>query len=172
MVDHRDEPAPIISLYRSLIELSISQVNAQLAHADTLNLQSIGILAVEAAVIAAAYAVRSVATTSFSWWWLPLLAFAPSVIALVLPLRGPGNEKRSFLQGPRIPNILGELHSLGDSGQVTLEESLILVLQGLEQAWRQNDDLLRAEERHFRVGLVLFGLASALTLGLYAWQLG
>jgi len=44
--------------------------DAEEAARDTLNLQSIGILAVEATVMAAAYAVRIVATVPFSWWWI------------------------------------------------------------------------------------------------------
>jgi hypothetical protein len=101
------------------------------------------------------------------------LAFVPSLLALVLPLRGPGGDgQRTFVEGPRVPDFLRSLREVAEAGEVvTLESSLTLLLQLMEASWRTNDALLKAEVRQFRLGLMFFGIASVLVLGFYAWQL-
>jgi len=173
MPQREDDGSQLTDLYKTLADVARDQVNSQINHADTLDLKAIGVLGAIVAVVVASFAVRSVTIRPLGWWWAPLLAFVPSVLALVLPLRGPGGDgRRTFVEGPRVPDFLRSLREVAEAGEiVTLESSLTLLLQLLEASWRTNDALLKAEVRQFRFGLMSFGIASVLVLGLYAWQL-
>jgi hypothetical protein len=174
VVDGIAPESRLSDLYEELIDIARDQINSQLAHADMLDLKSIGALGTIVAVVVACFAIRSVSLVpSFDWWWKPLFTFVPSLLALVLPLRGGGFKgRRNFVDGPRVPDFLEDLRKRGERGEVvTFESSLIILMQLLETSRRQNDKLLEDEARQIRWGVWLFGLASITVLVLYAHKL-
>ena len=53
----------------------------------------------------------------------------------------------------------------------TLEQLLEKLLVDLDKSWSNNDSILQVEQRSFYRGGAALGIATLITLGLYAWGL-
>lgn len=150
-----------------LSDLLRDQIAGQLESASTNDLESVGVIAAALALVVALLILRATDSRDISWWWwypLPLFAVPTGLVAV--PLRGT-TAKRKFLHGPSVPAILE-----GFSQQrQTLEAVLERTLRDLHECWLSNDVLLAAERRWFNVGIMAFGVASTVSVGLYAWAL-
>jgi len=143
------------------------QIAAQLQAASSNDLQSVGVIGAALALVVTLLVLRATDPTDISWWWwypLPLFVVPTGLVAV--PLRGTSTRRR-FLQGPNVAGILGGFAR----DPQTLEAVLEKVLRDLNESWVNNDRLLAEESRWFRLGILSLGVATLLSLGLYAWAL-
>jgi len=143
--------------------------------ASTNDLKSVGVLGAAVAMVIAVLILRVTNECIISyWWWYPLPLFViPSALAAI-PLRR-SSSKRTFKDGPSVPQLLSR-YEAGKSAEVgkmpyTLEEMLAMLLVDLHTSWRNNDSLLAVEQRTFYWGAMALGVATLITVGLYAWGL-
>jgi hypothetical protein len=166
---------PLAHLYTVLADLLRDQVASQMEQASTNDLKSVGVLGAALAVVVVLPVLRATDSTDIGfWWWYPLpLLVIPGALA-AMPLRR-ASRKREFRAGPSVPQLLARFEagklSTGGSAPYTLEEMLAMLLVDLHAAWRNNDELLAAEQRWFYRGAIALGVIMLVTVGLYAWGL-
>lgn len=167
--------SPLAHLYSVLADVQRDQVASQMEQASTNDLKSVGIIGAALAIVVALLLLRATDPKDIAyWWWYPLPLFiVPSALA-AMPLRRP-SSKRTFLGGPSVPQLLARFEA-GKSTQpgempYTLEEMFAMLLVDLHTAWRNNDTILVEEQRSFYRGAAALGIATLMTIGLYAWGL-
>lgn len=166
---------PLAHLYSVLADVLRDQVASQLEQASTNDLKSVGVLGAALAIVVALPILRA---TNYShigyWWWYPLPLFVVPATLAAMPLRR-ASSKRTFKDGPSVPQLLAryEIGKPADGGYTayTLEEMLAMLLVDLHTSWRNNDTLLAEEQRSFYRGAIALGIATLITVGLYAWGL-
>ena len=161
-----DSVSPLAQLYMHLNDLLRDQIAAQLESASTNDLESVRVVAAALALVVALLILRATDSRDITWWWYPLPSFAVPTALVAVPLRGT-TAKRKFLHGPSVPAIL---EGFADQPQ-TLETVLERTLRDLHECWLNNDALLAAERRWFNIGILTLGLATTISLSLYAWDL-
>jgi hypothetical protein len=166
--------SPLAHLYSVLADVQRDQVASQLEEASTNDLKAIGVLGAVLAIVVALLVLRATNPSSIGyWWWYPLPIFVFPTVLAATPLRRP-SSKREFSDGPRVPEFLARYETgPAEEGQVpyTLEYLLQILLVDLHKTWRNNDTLLAQEQRSFYWGAAALGIATLITLGLYAWGL-
>jgi hypothetical protein len=167
--------SPLAHLYSVLADVQRDQVASQLEEASTNDLKAIGVLGAVLAIVVALLVLRATDPSSIGyWWWYPLPIFVVPTVLAATPLRR-SLPKREFSDGPSVPEFLAryEKGRTTEEGQVpyTLEYMLQMILVGLQESWRNNDSLLAEEQRSFYWGAAALGIATLVTLGLYAWGL-
>jgi hypothetical protein len=143
--------------------------------ASTNDLKSVGVLGAALAMIVALLLLRAADPSAIGfWWWYPLPLFVVPAVLAAMPLRRPSSG-RPFRDGPSVPQFLArfEAGKPTEAGYVpyTLEEILAMLLVDLHTSWRSNDSLLAGEQRSFYWGATALGVATLITIGLYAWGL-
>jgi hypothetical protein len=166
--------SPLAHLYSVLADVQRDQVASQLEEASTNDLKAVGVLGAVLAIVVALLLLRATDPSSIGyWWWYPLPIFVVPTVLAATPLRRP-SSKREFRDGPRVPEFLARYETAPtEAGQVpyTLEHILQTLLVDLQRSWRNNDRLLAEEQRSFYWGAAALGIATLITLGLYAWGL-
>jgi hypothetical protein len=156
---------PLAQLYLTTIELQRDQIAAQLELASTNTLQSIAVLAAVVALLVAMLLIRETNPTQIGWWWwIPLTLFVVPMVAAGAPIM---RRDGKFKDGPYVPSMLAAFNK----SPATLETRLQEMIQLLHRDWKNNDELLKRESGRTKWGLRLLALASAVTIGLYAWAL-
>jgi len=148
-------------------DLLRDQIAGQLESAGTNDLESVGVIAAALALVVALLILRATDGRDITWWWwYPLPLFAVPTVLVAVPLRGT-TAKRRFLHGPSVPAIL---EGFARQSQ-TLEAVLERTLRDLHECWLNNDVLLVAERKWFKIGIWALGFATTVSVGLYAWAL-
>lgn len=171
MSEPSEAVSPLAHLYTVLVDVKRDQVASQLEEASTNDLKAVGVLGAVLAIVVALFVLRAADSSSIGyWWWYPLPVFVVPTVLAAVPLRRPSSE-REFSDGPRVPEFLASLETTPKEAPHTLEYMLQLLLVDLHTSWRNNDSLLAEEQRSFYSGAAALGIATLITLGLYAWGL-
>jgi hypothetical protein len=173
MSQSNDPVSPLVHLYTVLVGIQRDQVASQLEEAGTNDLKSIGVLGAVLAIIVALLLLKVTNSSSIGyWWWYPLPTFVVPAVLTAVPLRRSSAE-REFKQGPRVREFYERYEGPPKPGQApyTLEQLLRYLVNDFSKSWSNNDSLLKVEQRSFYWGGATLGIATLITLGLYAWGL-
>jgi hypothetical protein len=174
MSEPSEAVSPLAHLYSVLADVQRDQVASQLEEASTNDLKAVGVLGAVLAIVVALLVLRATDPSSIGyWWWYPLPVFVVPTVLAAMPLRRP-SSKREFRDGPSVPEFLARYETgPTEAGHVpyTLEHMLQMLLVDLHTSWSNNDSLLGEEQRSFYWGAAALGVATLITLGLYAWGL-